>query len=127
MLICDFHREQAWERWLSKVSNGCSHIKQEVLAKLRRIAHAITEEECEAAIQSLRQWEIWKHSSYSKLVDYVERYWFKEKKASCLIVITYFILTKKSSVQVRKTDTVLSRKFIQWHSIMDCLSKSKVI
>lgn len=35
--ICDFHREQAWERWLSKSSNGLLNEKQKVLAKLRAI------------------------------------------------------------------------------------------
>ena len=43
--ICDFHREQAWERWLSKSSNGLLNEKQKVLAKLRAIAKARTEEE----------------------------------------------------------------------------------
>eukprot|EP00794_Sanderia_malayensis_P012566 gene12566-13853_t len=30
-VICDFHREQAWERWLRKTSNGCAKVRKEIL------------------------------------------------------------------------------------------------
>ena len=83
VFICDFHREQAWERWLSKKSNGCSGSKQEILAKLRRIAHAMTEEECDLAIRSMEQSHLWREPCFAKLVEYIERYWLKEKKVSC--------------------------------------------
>ncbi|KAJ7376782.1 hypothetical protein OS493_032516 [Desmophyllum pertusum] len=43
--ICDFHHEQAWERWLAKSSNGLTDHKQRILAKLRAIARAQTEQE----------------------------------------------------------------------------------
>ena len=39
-LLCDFHREQAWERWASKTANGVVAHKEELLALLRRTAHA---------------------------------------------------------------------------------------
>lgn len=41
--ICDFHRGQAWERFLTKSSNGLTDRKQSVLAKLRAVARARTE------------------------------------------------------------------------------------
>ena len=80
VFICDFHREQAWERWLSKKSNGCVERKQEILAKLRRVAHALTEKECNVAIAEMKTSHIWKDPDYKKLVEYVDHYWLKEKK-----------------------------------------------
>jgi len=38
--LCDFHREQSWERWTSTLKHGVSDVKDEVLTHLRRIAHA---------------------------------------------------------------------------------------
>lgn len=29
--LCDFHREQAWDRWLKTQSNGCAEYKDEIL------------------------------------------------------------------------------------------------
>ena len=80
VLLGDFHREQAWERWLNKQGNGCSEVKQDVLAKLRRIARATTENACQQAITELKESSLWKDPLYAKLVEYVDRYWLKEKK-----------------------------------------------
>ena len=38
VLICDFHREHAWERWLNAMKNGARMIKEVVLRKFRHIA-----------------------------------------------------------------------------------------
>lgn len=40
-LICDFHRAQAWERWVNKSSNGVSSQEKEiVLSYLKDLAYA---------------------------------------------------------------------------------------
>ena len=43
VFICDFHREQAWERWLNAIRNGVRMIKIEMLSKFRRISKSRTE------------------------------------------------------------------------------------
>ena len=43
--LCDFHREQAWERWLSASHNNCTNVKAEILVMLRNIANSRTQEE----------------------------------------------------------------------------------
>ena len=43
VFICDFHREQAWERWLNAIRNGVRMIKIEMLSKFRRISRSRTE------------------------------------------------------------------------------------
>jgi hypothetical protein len=42
-LLCDFHRAQAWERWVSKTTNGVlSSDKDMVLSYLKDLAYAST-------------------------------------------------------------------------------------
>lgn len=40
-LLCDFHRSQAWERWVSKNANNInSHDRSDVLLQLKKLAYA---------------------------------------------------------------------------------------
>ena len=42
-LLCDFHRAQAWERWVNKSANGVSsQDKDMVLSYLKDLAYTIT-------------------------------------------------------------------------------------
>ncbi|CAB4017794.1 Calcium-responsive transcription factor [Paramuricea clavata] len=43
--ICDFHREQAWERWLKKGDNGLTHKRDDVLKLLQTVAKSNTEDD----------------------------------------------------------------------------------
>lgn len=72
MLLCDFHREQAWDRWLTKVANGCSDRKGDILPLLRRIAHSKSIEHMNKAIADLKDSEFWKKE---KLQNYITKYW----------------------------------------------------
>ena len=84
VLICDFHREQAWERWLSKISNMCSKRKGDILPILRRIARSRTEQEMTEAITSIENSEFWTDNTYSKLKIYLQKYWFPIKEVAVL-------------------------------------------
>ena len=80
--ICDFHREQAWECWLSKISNGMSHLKTKALAAMRRIARARTVEAFEEKVQLLKDdKEVWGQSLFRK--------WLRQHKASPFAVVQY--------------------------------------
>ena len=76
--ICDFHREQAWERWLAKSSNGLTDRKQSVLAKLRAIARARTEQEYLDKLDHLKKSEEWR--SNSNLRNYITKTWLPQHK-----------------------------------------------
>nr|XP_047142557.1 uncharacterized protein LOC124816872 [Hydra vulgaris] len=78
VLICDFHREQSWERWLSKTANGCYMVKDAIKLKLHQIAHAKTEEICQNAVNSLKESEEWKNNP--KLADYLNSTWLCNQK-----------------------------------------------
>ena len=79
--ICDFHREQAWERWLAKSSNGVVGNKQTILAKLRAIARARTEPEYLEKLGELKENEEWK--SNSSLRNYITKTWLPQHKVHC--------------------------------------------
>ena len=79
-LLCDFHREQSWERWLSCLANGLASRKAEVLNLLRPIAKAPTAEEYNKKLSDLKDSEVWKSSP--KLQKYFNSEWL-----SCAKVI----------------------------------------
>ncbi|CAN7947606.1 unnamed protein product, partial [Ixodes hexagonus] len=58
IMLCDFHREQAWERWMRRKENGVAD-RERALSLLRRLAHATSYDEFEAAYKSLRESEFW--------------------------------------------------------------------
>ena len=60
LYLCDFHREQAWERWVSKVTNGVNKVKDEVLSRLRRVAHASSPSKYQDALECLVTSTVWK-------------------------------------------------------------------
>jgi len=43
--LCDFHREQSWERWLGTAHNGQLQQKENALALFRAIARSSSEDE----------------------------------------------------------------------------------
>ena len=75
--LCDFHREQPWERWLSKVANGASAYEAEILCNFRQIAHASSEEEHQEAVKSLQGWEVWQHPDLRHARNWFHSRWLK--------------------------------------------------
>ena len=79
--------EQSWDRWLNKKDNGLSHIKNDVLCQLRRIARSETIQESEEAIKALRQSDTWKNNL--KLSAYFTKYWLKIKEVNKLKLVIF--------------------------------------
>lgn len=71
--LCDFHREQAWDRWLKSHVNGCAEYKDEILSMFREIAKSTTENQFEQNLDNLRSSKIWKNKL--KLQQWFERIW----------------------------------------------------
>ena len=57
VLICGFHREQAWVRLLNATRNGARMVKDIMLFKFRSIARVRTAEELRQALNELRNCE----------------------------------------------------------------------
>ena len=86
MLICDFHREQAWDRWLRKKANGCANERLKILALLRSIAHAETTTDEAQAINNLQNSSYW--TDYPNLKDYITKYWLGIKQVSFILILS---------------------------------------
>jgi hypothetical protein len=74
LFLCDFHREQSWERWCNKGANGVMDRQSEVLMYLRNIADATTLTDLDLAITQFRQSDVYK--TVAKLQRYFEKEWF---------------------------------------------------
>lgn len=82
-LLCDFHREQAWTRWLSKVHNRVSEEKEIVLDMLRKCAHALSVNEYEQSVHNLQHSSQW--LKYPRLRNWFTKTWLTEYKVWSVI------------------------------------------
>ena len=90
--ICDFHREQAWKKWLAKSSNGLMDQKQKILAKLRAIARARTEKEYLVRVRDLQSSEEWRTNN--SLSNYITKTWLPQHKVhACTLATTYALIS----------------------------------
>lgn len=61
VFLCDFHREQAWLRWVRATKNNVqANDKEAVLAMLRNVATSLTEEQYKGSLAVLQQSMQWK-------------------------------------------------------------------
>ena len=74
--ICQFHKEQAWTRWIRKGENKISFDNQkDVLSYLRSIALARTVNELASRKSALEKSLVWNHNEH--LRNYLTTQWFK--------------------------------------------------
>ena len=95
MLLCDFHREEVWERWTFKKDNGVTEAREDLLAKLRQICKSTNHHLFDKALNNLKEWKEWK--SNSKLRNWFENTWLKHKKV-CKTTKCLILLLKLSSL-----------------------------
>lgn len=87
--LCDFHREQAWTRWVSKGGvHQVSHVKGEVLARLRRIARASSHLEYKESLNALCESTVWK--TCKTLQTWFSTYWLPHKEVCIAIIFDHF-------------------------------------
>ena len=81
--LCDFHREQAWERWTKDHKHGLTSVqREELLHLLRECAHAPPADPASAlpqdalykqAVARLQQSQIWKQNK--AVQQWLNNYW----------------------------------------------------
>ena len=76
--ICDFHREQAWERWVSLTDHGVRNYRTEILARTRRIARCTSKDGYQIAVKDLKDSNVWKQ--HPKLQQWFEKTWLKDSQ-----------------------------------------------
>ena len=73
ILLCLFHRKQAWNRWLDKHDNGCARYKGEIMVLLVSVAESADEVELKSNINMFKQSLVWRRSQ--KLQRYFTNFW----------------------------------------------------
>ncbi|CAN7994988.1 unnamed protein product, partial [Ixodes hexagonus] len=76
VVMCDFRRDQSWDRWTRKFKNEVQDRKL-VISLLRNIADSTSEQDLTEALSNLRSSEVWKNE---KLRTYVETQWLPIKE-----------------------------------------------
>lgn len=71
--LCDFHKEQSWDRWLSNKDHGVYMEKKKILEMFRKISHAENKIGFENALLELDNSDVWK--KYLKLQEYFKKTW----------------------------------------------------
>ena len=70
--ICDFHREQAWQRWVKSGKNGLTMAEQKMFLEfMQAIARARSENGYRKAVENLRKSKLYVENS--KVQDYCEK------------------------------------------------------
>ena len=82
VLLCDFHREQAWERWLNTTANGCRDVKDVILGLLRAIADSENEPQYQTNLERLFTNNIWLDEKNTKLRNWISKTWLPSYKVS---------------------------------------------
>ena len=86
-MLCDFHREQDWNRFLRRDANGIRKDEQEpIKAMLQRLARSKTEEEFEESRKRLMESTLW--SSNKSLQNYISTVWLAPETVK---VYKYFL------------------------------------
>ena len=98
--MCDFHREQAWLRWLSSYNNGMRDKKELALAMLRKIATSETEKEYSMNVEELKRSNLWNDEKSKAFREWIDKTWLPIF-AVCLFRFIY----------VNKYSNIYSTKF----------------
>ena len=72
--LCEFHRKQAWKRWLRKKEHGIYKSDQEELYDmLEQLALCETEEEYNKALDAMFDSDLWQR--YPNVQEYFNIHW----------------------------------------------------
>ena len=94
--ICDFRREQAWERWAGKKDNGVLMEKETLLCHLRRAAGAETIPKYNEAVNALKSLTLWKENP--KLRNWLNNIWLRICKVMCLVEWLFGTFSNSSKI-----------------------------
>ena len=87
-LICDFHREQDWLRFLHKGTNDIPKSEQSAIhALLKRVARSQTEDELMSNKEQLFNSKLWNGETKEKLRTYLTNTWLTDDTIKVIYII----------------------------------------
>ena len=94
--ICDFHREQAWVRWINNSKNGINKDKKDnLLNSLRNLARTSTEGDFNLALRDLQDSELWRTNT--RLQKWMNTTWLPKRQASLSLAYIIIIVELSSN------------------------------
>lgn len=107
--ICDFHRLQAWQRWLRRKENNISD-PDEALRLMKHVASASNQHDFDKAVEVLVDSEYWKNNRFR---SYFEEVWLSVKE---LWVMSYrlefdVVLTTNNGIEAQ--NRVLKAQYVK--------------
>ena len=104
--LCDFHREQAWDRWVKDHKHGLSPVEaEELLTLLRACAWAQPSKDgnlasgYDLAVQDLKKSSAWK--DHEQVQQWLTQSWLCIPQVSAMFD-TYYYLAIKFNIEVGK-------------------------
>ncbi|KAL3197487.1 hypothetical protein MRX96_044889 [Rhipicephalus microplus] len=97
--ICDFHRLQAWQRWLRRKENNISD-PDEALRLMKHVASSSNQHDFDKAVEVLVDSEYWKNERFR---SYFEEVWLSVKKLWFLFYKLEFdvVLTTNNGIEAK--------------------------
>ncbi|KAH8025013.1 hypothetical protein HPB51_002427 [Rhipicephalus microplus] len=113
--ICDFHRLQAWQRWLRRKENNISD-PDEALRLMKHVASASNQHDFDKAVEVLVDSEYWKNERFR---SYIEEVWLSVKE---LWVMSYrlefdVVLTTNNGIEAQ--NHVLKAQYAYFDGSLD--------
>ncbi|KAL3204122.1 hypothetical protein MRX96_001103 [Rhipicephalus microplus] len=107
--ICDFHRLQAWQRWLRRKENNISN-PDEALRLMKHVASASNQHDFDKVVEVLVDSEYWKNERFR---SYFEEVWLSVKE---LWVMSYrlefdVVLTTNNGIEAQ--NRVLKAQYVK--------------
>ncbi|XP_049275674.1 uncharacterized protein LOC125756178 [Rhipicephalus sanguineus] len=107
--ICDFHRLQAWQRWLRRKENDVSN-PDEALRLMKRLASASNQDEFDKAFEVLVTSEHWKNDKFR---SYFEAVWLSVKELWVLYYRLEFDVVLTTNNGIEAQNRVLKAQYVK--------------
>ncbi|KAH7965057.1 hypothetical protein HPB49_003105 [Dermacentor silvarum] len=107
--ICDFHRLQAWQRWLRRKENNISD-PDEALRLMKHLASASNQDEFDKAFEVLVASEYWKNETFR---SYFEAVWLSVKERWVMSYRLEFDVVLTTNNGIEAQNRVLKAQYVK--------------
>jgi len=88
VLLCDFHREQAWGRWLNATKNNMRNRKDDAKLMLRNIASSECHEEYLENVEKLKKSNLWVKEDSKQFRNWIDKTWLPVHRVCSCVKMT---------------------------------------
>ncbi|KAH6948411.1 hypothetical protein HPB50_024244 [Hyalomma asiaticum] len=112
VMLCNFHREQAWERWVKRKENDVPPDQKDALLGLfRKIANSSSREEFDEAYKCLKNSVFWRND---KVASYFETQWMPAAKMWVQYHRMKFGVVVTTNNGTETQNRILKEHYLRW-------------